>query len=309
MEPRCTGMCGALATRPPSASKTAHEKSRRSLTLTDRAVFGQGHPHLLGDGHEAVVVEDEQEGRSASASAADRARAPGTASSSSSLAIASAAQPGSITVVLVGSQTIAGPARRSPGESSARRRPALDPKRRTRRGGPARGGAQAPGGARLRDAAPGSGGRSTPSTATLSSTARDRRGGSRSDGGAAAEGRGHRLGFAPGLAQGDVGARVLDGGGRATVTSAGSTPRTARSAPPRSPNPRRRWSCPAACGPGQRCVERQLHRALVAGRAPRRPHAVGAQHARDRVLDDRSHRARRRPDRRAVRRSSEAQSG
>jgi hypothetical protein len=35
IEPRCTGMCGALAIRLPSASNSAHEKSRRSLMLTE----------------------------------------------------------------------------------------------------------------------------------------------------------------------------------------------------------------------------------------------------------------------------------
>ncbi|CFE02638.1 Uncharacterised protein [Bordetella pertussis] len=35
IEPRCTGMCGALAIRLPSASKMAQEKSRRSLMLTE----------------------------------------------------------------------------------------------------------------------------------------------------------------------------------------------------------------------------------------------------------------------------------
>src|SRR6516165_9367394 len=38
MEPRWTGMCGALAIRPPWASKTAQEKSSRSLMLTEWAV-------------------------------------------------------------------------------------------------------------------------------------------------------------------------------------------------------------------------------------------------------------------------------
>ena len=38
MEPRWTGMCGALAIRPPPASKTAQEKSSRSLMLTECAV-------------------------------------------------------------------------------------------------------------------------------------------------------------------------------------------------------------------------------------------------------------------------------
>ena len=35
IEPRWTGMCGALAIRLPSASKSAHEKSSRSLMLTE----------------------------------------------------------------------------------------------------------------------------------------------------------------------------------------------------------------------------------------------------------------------------------
>ena len=35
IEPRCTGMCGALATSAPSPSKTAQEKSSRSLMLTE----------------------------------------------------------------------------------------------------------------------------------------------------------------------------------------------------------------------------------------------------------------------------------
>jgi sulfite exporter TauE/SafE len=39
MEPRCTGMCGALATSAPSVSNSAQEKSRRSLMFTEWAVF------------------------------------------------------------------------------------------------------------------------------------------------------------------------------------------------------------------------------------------------------------------------------
>ena len=44
MLPRCTGMCGALATRLPSPSKTAQEKSSRSLMLTDCAVSRSASP-------------------------------------------------------------------------------------------------------------------------------------------------------------------------------------------------------------------------------------------------------------------------
>ena len=39
IEPRCTGMCGALAIRAPSASNSAQLKSSRSLMLTEWAVF------------------------------------------------------------------------------------------------------------------------------------------------------------------------------------------------------------------------------------------------------------------------------
>nr|CAD6595168.1 hypothetical protein RFYW14_00001 [Pseudorhizobium flavum] len=39
MDPRCTGMCGALATSAPFSSKMAQEKSSRSLMFTDDAVF------------------------------------------------------------------------------------------------------------------------------------------------------------------------------------------------------------------------------------------------------------------------------
>lgn len=38
MAPRCTGMWGALETRPPSGPKRAQEKSRRSLMLVEMAV-------------------------------------------------------------------------------------------------------------------------------------------------------------------------------------------------------------------------------------------------------------------------------
>ena len=39
IDPRCTGICGAFATSPPSASKIAQEKSSRSLMFTEEAVF------------------------------------------------------------------------------------------------------------------------------------------------------------------------------------------------------------------------------------------------------------------------------
>ena len=44
IEPRCTGMWGALATRPPSVSNRAQEKSSRSLMLTEWAVRSSAAP-------------------------------------------------------------------------------------------------------------------------------------------------------------------------------------------------------------------------------------------------------------------------
>ena len=44
IEPRWTGMCGALAIRLPSASNRAQEKSSRSLMLTEWAVFSRRTP-------------------------------------------------------------------------------------------------------------------------------------------------------------------------------------------------------------------------------------------------------------------------
>src|SRR5947207_1439244 len=44
MEPRWTGICGALAMSAPSRSNSAQEKSRRSLMFTEEAVFCSARP-------------------------------------------------------------------------------------------------------------------------------------------------------------------------------------------------------------------------------------------------------------------------
>ena len=44
IEPRWTGMCGAFAIRLPCASNNAHEKSSRSLMLTEYAVLASVTP-------------------------------------------------------------------------------------------------------------------------------------------------------------------------------------------------------------------------------------------------------------------------
>jgi hypothetical protein len=119
IEPRCTGMCGALATRFAFASKIAQEKSSRSLMFTEDAVFWQRHAHLLGDGHEALVEHLQQHRISVSArrrrAPAGRTRAPAARDPSRS---ARARQPSSITMVWCGSISSAGPAIMAPGARS-----------------------------------------------------------------------------------------------------------------------------------------------------------------------------------------------
>ena len=121
MEPRCTGMCGAFAIRPPSASKIAQEKSRRSLMLTECAVDLSRSPICS-----AIAMNRLENTSSSTGSAPVPARAAGEAgatrvSSRSRPAVTAACHPGSTTVVARSSAMIAGPSTCWPGASAARR--------------------------------------------------------------------------------------------------------------------------------------------------------------------------------------------
>src|SRR5437764_1419800 len=60
MEPRCTGMCGALATSEPSAANTAQEKSSRSLMFSEfRAAADRLRRDRLDDEFLRLVNEPE----------------------------------------------------------------------------------------------------------------------------------------------------------------------------------------------------------------------------------------------------------
>ena len=59
--PRCTGMCAACATICPAGSKTAHEKSRRSLMLGEKAVRPSARAHLLGHRGQQALHDFEQD--------------------------------------------------------------------------------------------------------------------------------------------------------------------------------------------------------------------------------------------------------
>ncbi len=72
IEPRCTGMCGALAIRLPSASNSAHEKSSRSLMLTEYAVLASVTPICSAIAMNRLLKTSSSTG---SAVGADRVRA------------------------------------------------------------------------------------------------------------------------------------------------------------------------------------------------------------------------------------------
>ena len=100
IEPRCTGMCGALAIRLPSRVEQRAGEVEPLLDVDRVRGVRERHAHLLGDRHEQVVEHLEQHriGRRADRVRAlrrrRRARARGGRAAS-----ASARQPGSITVV------------------------------------------------------------------------------------------------------------------------------------------------------------------------------------------------------------------
>ena len=120
IEPRCTGMCGALATRFASPSKIAQEKSSRSLMLTELAVCRSTTPICSATCMKSPLNTSRRSGETVSGSAEGRAGGAALRSSSSPPWRTLARQPGSTTVVLVGSQTTAGPSTTAAGGRSVR---------------------------------------------------------------------------------------------------------------------------------------------------------------------------------------------
>ena len=127
IEPRCTGMCGALAIRLPSGSNSAQEKSSRSLMLTDCAVFSRRTPICSAIDMKRLLKTSSSTGSaSVPTPASAGARRPASSSRCPSSVMA-ACQPASTTVVASASAMIAGPVTVSPGGSS------LAPVQRVRR--------------------------------------------------------------------------------------------------------------------------------------------------------------------------------
>ena len=123
MEPRCTGMCGALAISCPAASKIAQEKSSRSLMLTECAVLCSRTPICSAtDMNRLLKISSMTGSASVLADPARPGRPPGRVSSRSPRPVTAACQPGSTTVVAKSSVMSAGPVTTWPGPSPVRGR-------------------------------------------------------------------------------------------------------------------------------------------------------------------------------------------
>ena len=114
-------MCGALAIRPPSASKTAQEKSSRSLMLTECAVACRRTPICSAtDMNRLLKISSMHRVGVACPISVVAGRAVTRDSSRSPRSLTTARQPGSTTVVARSSVITAGPSTACPGRSSVR---------------------------------------------------------------------------------------------------------------------------------------------------------------------------------------------
>ncbi len=113
-------MCGALAIRPPSASKTAQEKSSRSLMLTECAVDCRRTPICSATDMNRLLKISSMTGSAAVLIPAGPRLALTRDMSRSPRPVTTARQPGSTTVVASSSVMMAGPSTACPGRSPAR---------------------------------------------------------------------------------------------------------------------------------------------------------------------------------------------
>ena len=119
-------MCGALTTRSPSAVNMAQLKSSRSLTFTLLAVLRSVMPICSAmPANWLLKTSRHHRDRPPVGLSIARAASIASVSSNSPRPSTSPCQPGSMTVVDVGSQTMAGPLDASPGRSCRRRKTAV----------------------------------------------------------------------------------------------------------------------------------------------------------------------------------------
>ncbi|COW19889.1 Uncharacterised protein [Mycobacterium tuberculosis] len=129
IEPRCTGMCGALATRLPSGSNSAQENPSRSRMFTDWAVASSRKPICSAiDMNRLLKISNSTGSASKPASKPARVAASGRGgvttrcASRCPVSVIVACQPSSTTVVALASAMIAGPVSTSPGRIASLRR-------------------------------------------------------------------------------------------------------------------------------------------------------------------------------------------
>ena len=115
IEPRCTGMCGALAMRAPVASNIAQLKSSRSLMLTEYAVFCRRKPICSAIFMNKLLNTSSITGSARVPTAVVAGRGRTRRNSKFRALVTPARQPGSITMVALASAMIAGPSREAPG--------------------------------------------------------------------------------------------------------------------------------------------------------------------------------------------------
>ena len=120
MEPRCTGMCGALATSCASLSNSAHEKSSRSLILTEYAVFASASPICSAIDMKRLPNSSSRSGSTAVSTACAGRCGISRRSNRWFRGVSAARHPGSTTVVELASRITAGPSIRSPGRRASR---------------------------------------------------------------------------------------------------------------------------------------------------------------------------------------------
>ncbi len=120
IEPRWTGMCGALAIRPPLLSKTAQEKSRRSLMLTECAVACRRTPICSATDMNRLLKISSMTGSAPVPVSARSGRGEVRSRIRSPRSVTTACQPGSTTVVARSSAMMAGPSTACPARRAAR---------------------------------------------------------------------------------------------------------------------------------------------------------------------------------------------
>ena len=122
IDPKCTGMCGALAINDPSASNRAQLKSNLSLMFTEYAVLCRRTPICSAMFMKTLLNNSSITGSTRVPAAWRAARGRARCNSTQPPAVTDACQPGSTTVVELRSARMAGPPMLSPARNVSTRK-------------------------------------------------------------------------------------------------------------------------------------------------------------------------------------------